>query len=180
MSEASDVRITPQGLWSIVLEFKGSRRVCDVCTQPDNPLKADRFFTEANNALDCRWLIKAAEVDWWTFWCNPPYSRGMVIEFATCCVGWARLGLEIIVLTQADVSTDWYAYLAANADARVHLNRRVGFLSPDGAGGYVPSSGAKFGSAVWYFGARRQRFARVFGAHGEHFAGLGPAEETVT
>jgi hypothetical protein len=173
----TDVRITPDPLWSVVLEFKGQRRICDVCTEADNPLGADRFFTEKDNALACRWATTYSEVFDWTYWDNCPYSRGQVIQFARCSVRWARVGLEILMLTQADVSTNWYAYLRANSDARCHLDKRVGFLKPDGIGGYERADGsAKFGSAIWYWGPRRQRFARIFGAHGEVLHGLGPEE----
>lgn len=179
-SKETDTRITPAALWQVVQAFKGSRRVCDVCTTPDNPLRAELFFTERDDATSCRWATRLDEVHAITFWCNPPYSRGQVIRFAEVVVSWAELGLEVLLLTQADVSTDWYGFIRDNADVRCHLGKRVGFLKPDGRGGYEPLPGAKFGSQVAYFGPRRRRFARVFGEHGEILHGLGPKENETT
>lgn len=177
-SADTDVRITPPWLWQLVRDFAGERRICDVCTEPTNPLNADAFYTEATNGIASRWAQTARDVFTWTFWCNPPYSAGHVIEWADKAVREARAyPLEILMLTQADVSTGWYRFIRDNADARCHLGRRVQFLEPDGIGGFRPcKGGAKFGSQIAYLGPRRRRFARIFGGHGEILHGLGPQE----
>lgn len=180
MSE-SDVRITPQPVWQLVRELAGDRDICDVCTEPDNPLGAARFFTAQDNALTSRWATTVHDLRRTLYWGNVPYSRGMVLEFAKCFEGWGRFGLECLMLTQCDVSTGWFAFLREAADARCQFGERVQFLEPDGAGGLrLCSGGAKFGSCFWYWGGRRRRFARVFGAHGEVIQGLGPREEQTT
>lgn len=165
----SDVRITPRWLFDLLREFAADRYVFDVCTEPNNPLGAESFAFEGGLEIQWRCLN-------WCNWCNPPYSRGQVILWANKAIREALRGAEIIMLTQADVSTRWYRHLRDQSDAVCLLSRRVGFLKPDGEGGYVPMTGAKFGSAVWYWGRRRRRFARVFGAHGEVLTGLGPQE----
>lgn len=173
----SDIRITPDPLWDIVKAFAGDRLICDVATEKSNPLGAARFFTKRDNALTNLWASSSQEVFRWLYWCNTPYSRGQVIQFADACVRWAALGLEVLLLTQADVTTDWYEFVRLNADARCHLDRRVAFLKPGGRGKFVKTQGAKFGSQVAYWGPRRRRFARIFGEHGEIIHGLGPQEE---
>ena len=175
----TDVRITPPELWSAVVDFKGQRLVCDVCTEENNPLNAARFFTERTNGLKAVWARNTSDLWRFLYWGNVPYSHGQVLKWAEKFTREARYyGLECLMLTQADVSTGWYAYLRDNVDARCHLGTRVAFLEPDGQGGYQKcESGAKFGSAVWYWGPRRRRFARIFGALGEVLHGLGPQEE---
>ena len=64
-------------------------------------------------------------------------------------------------------------FCSVNCDAVCFLGTRVGFLRPDGEA----EPGAKFGSAVWYFGPRRRRFDRVWSEHGHVDHGLGPLEE---
>lgn len=175
----SDIRITPGWLLAALLNFAGNRLVCDVCTQPDNPLRADRFFTEETDGLRSPWAASVADVWRCTYWNNPPYSAGQVLQWSEKTITEAGMhGLEVLLLTQADVSTGWYRLIRDNADARCHLGRRVSFLEPDGAGGYrACPGGAKFGSQIAYFGPRRRRFERIFGAHGEVLHGLGPQEE---
>lgn len=173
----SDVRITAPWLWDVILAFAGEREVCDVCTEEDNPLRAPRFFTARTNGLASPWATTVQHVYRWTHYGNVPYSAGQVAQWQDKFTREGRLGLECLMLTQCDVSTGWYASIRENADARCHLGRRVTFLEPDGAGGYRPcKGGAKFGSQVAYWGPRRRRFARVFGAVGEVIHGLGPCE----
>lgn len=175
----SDVRITPEPVRRVFFALAGDRRTCDVATEPNNPMGADRIFTLQDNALTCRWAVRYDDVHGCTYWLNPPYSLGQIMLFAVRATFWARLGLEIVVLTPADTSTGWYEFLRNNADARCHFDSRVQFLEPDGEGGYRKcSGGAKTGSAAWYFGPRRRRFARIFGELGEILHGLGPQEET--
>jgi len=113
------------------------------------------------------------EVSWYaSVWCNPPYSRGQVIRWARKAIQEAVCGSEVLMLTPADVSTAWFRELRENCDAVCLLRRRVGFLRPDG----TAMPGAKFGSAVWYFGPRRRRFDRIWGEHGHVDHGLGPLE----
>lgn len=177
----TDVRITPDWLWAAVREHAGTRSVCDVCTEPNNPLNADRYYTESMNGLEAKWATTLYDLRSTTYWGNVPFSRGQVLQWADKFVREARRGLECILLTQADVSTEWYAFIRDNADVRCHLSKRVQFLEPNGKGGYRPcKGGAKFGTQCAYFGPRRRRFTRVFGALGEILHGVGPSEEETT
>jgi len=168
----SDVRITPPWLVEAVRKFVGDRLLRDVCTEDDNPVKADLFFTFDSDGLNQRWH----ELESGTNWCNCPYSRGQVKLWASKCISEAVLGAEILLLTLADVRTAWYRQLRLNADARCHIGRSVGFLEPDGQGGYRQLPGHTMGHAVWYWGQRRRRFESVFSRIGEVIHGLGPQE----
>lgn len=177
MTQESDVRITPPWVMALVRELAGDRLLVDVCTEWDNPIGAERFYTEADDGLASPWAETARDVLRCTYWGNVPFSRGQVALWAAKFAREAQIGLEGLLLTQADVSTEWYALIRDNADARCHLNKRVQFLEPDGRGGYQPcKGGAKFGTQICYMGPRRRRFARIFGAHGEILPGWGPQE----
>lgn len=179
MTLESDIRITPPDLWAIVREFAAGRPICDVCTEPSNPLGAEVFFTEQDNSMLMR--------DWadhpFLNYCNSPYSRGQLLRaraaMAGVKTGWApkvveqaRRGREVLMLTRCDTRTRWFRYLRDNADARCMLEGSYGFLMPDG--NKLP--GDTIGHVFWYFGPRRRRFDAVFSPHGEVSHLLGPQE----
>lgn len=174
-TDDSDVRIIPQWLLDVVLEFDGRPRIgLDVCTPASNPLNAHHFYEgHCRNGLELSWRSSEGIT-----WCNGPYSRGQVIQWAEKAAYEARLGAEILMLTKSDPRTAWTRCLVANSDARCAVARGVGFLEPDGNGGYVQLHGPMWGSAVWYFGPRRRRFDSVFSRIGEVTHYLGPQEAT--
>lgn len=153
MSVSSDERYTPEWLLDIVRTFNGGDIELDVCTAPSNPTRAIGFLTIVSNGLEQAWTPYGLN------WCNPPYSRGEVIQWVTKASEEASQGCEILMLTQADVSTQWFRAARSSADCVSLLRKRVGFVTPDGKA--MP--GAKFGSAMWYWGRRRARFGRFFG-----------------
>lgn len=166
MSKESDIRITPEWLLDVVRDFCGGPIPLDVCTEQDNPTKALAFYV--SDGLARGWP--------YTFWCNPPYSRGQVEKWAMHAITEARLGACGIMLTKDDCRTAWNRLLMENADCRCRINRGVGFLEPDGKGGYSQLNGPMWGSALWYFGPQRRRFDRVFSRIGEVTHLLGPQE----
>jgi hypothetical protein len=171
----SDVRITPRWVVDVVRSFCGDRPLLDVCTQPDNPIGADAFYSLAVGrcGMSTKWTYVFGER--YIAWCNPPFSRGQVQRWAERAVEQALLGAEILMLTKDDCRTSWSRYLRNNADARCRIDRGVGFLEPDGNGGYKQLVGPQWGSCIWYWGPRRRRFDRIFGAIGEVTHLLGPS-----
>jgi hypothetical protein len=147
MSKDSDVRFTPQHVLNVVREF--DEIVCDPCTVASNPAGANLFYTEADNGLVQPWGGGLTFV-------NNPYSRGQIFPWAEKCALEAKIGLEIIQLIPADMSTIYTKFLFGKANAVAFWDKRIVF---DG------SNGAKFGSAFWYFGDRQGRFKRVFEPH---------------
>lgn len=170
---ASDKRITPEWLLAKVREFGGGAIALDACTEEDNPTGADNFFTYERNGLKRGWHALVGSN---LTWCNTPYSRGSVILWASKAVKEARLGAEILFLTKDDCRTSWNAYLLNNADGRCRIARGVGFLEPDGKGGYHKMVGPMWGSCCWYFGRQRRRFERIFSTIGEVTLLHGPQE----
>lgn len=167
MSE-SDSRMTPGWLLDVVRRFDAIE--LDPATDENNHARAHAFYTEDDDGLGKAWHVDGL------VWLNPPWSRGSVLTWASKAIREARSGAEILMLTLADVRTGWHRLLVDNADARCNIGRSVGFLEPLPGGGYKQLLGHTMGCAVWYFGPRRRRFARVFGPVGEVIQGLGPCE----
>lgn len=177
----SDIRITPPWIVAVAKEFAVPRTLHDVCTESDNPIGADSWWSW-HEGVGVDALCASWTGDGGTNWCNPPWSRGAVATWAAKAAREARHGAEILLLTLADVRTGWHAQLAENADARCQISRSVGFLEPttvDGVRSYKQLPGHTMGCTVWYWGRRRRRFARVFGEIGEIIHGLGPREVAI-
>lgn len=180
----SDIRITPEWFLEYVRAFTGGQIALDVCTEPSNPTGAADFFALPTNGLVHPWVYVADQAAARTrvpialalCWGNIPYSIGQVIQWAEKAAAEARLGAEILLLTKDDCRPKWNAYLRANTDARCRIAKAIGFLEPDGNGGYTQLTGPRWGSCLWYFGRHRRRFERVFGPLGEVIHGLGPLE----
>jgi hypothetical protein len=191
-AKASDIRITPAWLLDLVRAFAGGEIALDVCTEPSNPARAQAFYALPTSGLDEDWTgaLRAAErrstralIS--VAWANVPYSREQVQRWAEKAVREARAGAEILFLTKDDCRTGWNLFLRENADARCRIAKGIGFLEPDGEGGYRKLPGPRWGECLWYFGRHRRRFERVFSAPlagrkgplGEVTHLLGPQEE---
>lgn len=166
MSVASDERFTPEWLREVVEVFVGGPVGLDVCTSEANPMGADEFYTPTGHYFEGAQVLGSRgdglkqgwnrDVD--GNWCNPPYSRGEVIQWAGKAVSEARDGCDVLMLTRSDVRTGWFKLLRENCDAVCLINRSVGFVLPDGT--QLP--GDSVGHALWYFGRQRARFRRIF------------------
>jgi hypothetical protein len=111
---------------------------------------------------------------------NPPYSTGQVEHWAKKAIAEAHGSLEVLFLTKDDCRPKWNWLLRENSDARCRISRGVGFLEPNGNGGYTQLVAPRWGSCLWYLGRRRRRFEQVFSAIGEVIHGLGPQGQAVT
>lgn len=178
MSKESDIRLTPEPWLAIVRQFGDGVIALDVCTEADNPTRANVFYSLALgvDGLKEPWAFDAAGG---LAWGNVPYSAGQVIRWSQKAAVEARRGCEILLLTKDDCRTKWNRFLRENADARCRAERSLGFAEPDGAGGYKQNPAPAWGSCFWYFGRRRRRFELVFSAIGEVIHGLGPVEPKV-
>lgn len=182
--KASDIRITPAWLLDMVREFAGGPIALDVCTQPDNPAAADTYccLEDGNDGLLIDWDLTLRSAPSYPgrvirlAWANVPYSTGQVIKWAGKAFHEATRGAEILMLTKDDCRPQWNRFLLRNADARCRIAKGVGFLEPDGDGGYTQLVGPRWGSCLWYFGRHRRRFERIFSTVGEVTQLLGPQE----
>lgn len=171
MSADSDIRLTPEWLLAPVREFGDI--YLDPCAEPSNTVGAAVFFTFDDDGLNRSW----SDYHGCLVFVNPPYSRGQIMMWARKAVAEALTRrADIMFLVPSDTSTRWFAYLRENCDSYCLLSKRVGFMRPDGSGGYEPLPGAKFGSAIFYFGQQRRRFTRVFSQYGHVLQSMGPQE----
>lgn len=163
--------MTPPWLRDLVHGF--ATIALDVCTEPENPMDALACYVEPGRHSSVRYehirAVDGLSQDWAPIvprgtiaWCNPPYSLGQVIRWAKKAVAEADAGADVVMLTQADVSTKWFHFLRTHADSVCLLGRRVGFITPGGS--QMP--GAKFGSALWYLGSRTKSFRNHFCEYG--------------
>lgn len=147
MGKESDIRFTPQHVLDVVREFDVI--ALDPCTTPDNPVGAERFYTEYDNGLVQRWFGL-------TF-CNCPYSRGQILPWGKRAFSaWSGSAVESMLLVPADTSTLATQFLLNHANAVGFWKKRICFAG---------ESGAKFANAMFYFGEREGRFKRVFDPH---------------
>lgn len=151
----SDTRITPPWLLDQVRRM-GSIAL-DPCSTVTNPTGAAvHRWDPRDDGLTAEWWRVTAGQG--VTYVNCPYSRGQIDAWAQKCVSEAIAGCEILLLTPSDSSTGWFRFLRSHADAVCLLHRRVGFVMPDG----TPLPGAKFGSALWYWGRRRALFRGLY------------------
>lgn len=176
MSKDSDERYTPEWLLDIVREMGAIG--LDPCAPLSNPVNAEAFcavsgsfdrmgqMANDKDGLQARWT----DIPDGLVWINPPYSAGAMEQWVHKTLQEASNQMEILMLTQADSSTRWHQRLDEECDARCALRTRVGFVDVDGN----EMAGAKFASAVWYWGPRRRLFRDVWELHGKISQEWGP------
>ena len=117
-------------------------------------VKADRYFTKADNALHPQhWTARPCNV-----WCNPPYGRGVIdAAVARFLVELPRLSAAI-VLTNNATETRWFQSMLRECPAVCFTDHRIAFVSPDNKA----VSGNTRGQTFFYFGGNRGLFAEAF------------------
>ena len=105
MAKLTDVRETPQDFWEAqneIWNFKldaaalSSNAKCADYLGPDHPIAAHR------NGLLASWDRGG------TVWCNPPYSRGEIIQWLAKAYVEAAAGITTVMLLPVDTSTKWF------------------------------------------------------------------------
>ena len=92
------------------------------------------------------------KIDWtprcFTFYCNPPYSRGWIEKFCKKAYEESLKGATVVMLLPADTSTKYYRDYCTKASEIIFIQPRVHFNNPDG----TRMEGApQFGSMVVVF-----------------------------
>lgn len=158
----SDRRLTPEWLLDCVLDYFGGSIGLDPCTEPYNPLLAQRYL-----------IVRGLEVDWLsacgpsrTVWVNPPWSSRAPWDQA--CLEASNQGLDVLTISSVDFTTAWWQALERTASARVDLHRRVKCLDPD-TGRMMKVARS---CSVWAFSASSaaDRLDRAFGAVGSVYS----------
>lgn len=152
MSSAKGDWQTPENVRAVVHALFATRhgvRMLDPCTAPENPMQADRFYTE--NGLDEHWTCCD------TVYCNPPYGRG-IGEWVDKC-GWEGRRLRgVVALLPARTDTRWFPW---DARALCFWKGRLTFV-----GAPAP---APFPSVLAFWGADQgmeQQFCELTARHG--------------
>jgi len=160
---ATDERYTPA--WVLDIARKLGPIAYDPCTTPENHTGARDFSALPEDGLS---------QDWWSrargglVWCNPPFSRGLIAEWADKIAIEASLGTEIVALTGCDPSTKWFARLNVRAAIFAPLKKRVRFIAPVQQAEI--KTHAKGATALWYFGPRGKAFAKAAEEHAHLYA----------
>lgn len=140
----------------------------DPCTQPDNPTKAAKFFTEADNGLVLPWG------GYGLVFSNPPYSltpedkaakkKPPIRAWSKKIGDEAKLGVEIIALLPcgARFSTAyWQANILRNPTLKVTCFKEGRVKFRNGVTGEIGSDN-NYDSVFYGFNVDRDRFAAAF------------------
>lgn len=125
------------------------------CAFAQRIVRARIFYSAADDGLAQQWDGR--------IWLNPPYSQPLATRFAEKLIEEieSRRCRQAIVLQNASTGTKWFHELASRSTTCLHLGR-VGFIAPDGS----VLSNNRYEQAFFYFGPRRERFAKVFSQFG--------------
>lgn len=122
---------TPKEVFDLVREIAPIR--LDVCTNSNNPAKADQFYTPHDDGLVKSWMPFEPGV----IWCNPPYKYAAkwvqkageeAQRIATSPVG---AGTGIIMLIPARPDTKyWHDNIFTTASKICFIKGRLKFVDP--------------------------------------------------
>lgn len=97
-------------------------------------------------------------------WCNPPYSRGLISQFADRAVEeWDRGEVvAMIVLVNASVNAAWFGRLLDSADHLIIPSQRINFWNAETG---ATKTGNEYQQALlaWGLGQRVKLFERELG-----------------
>jgi len=129
-------------------------------------VKADRFFTESDNAFKREWFPQAREASAGrrTVWMNPPYGAGLVSDAMNLFLNEFAAGTfdAGIILVNNATETKWFQRALSSASGLALTDHRISFWNSDGKA----VSGNTRGQAFFYFGTERDGFVEVFSAFG--------------
>jgi phage N-6-adenine-methyltransferase len=125
------------------------------CALAQETVRAERFFTEADDGLAQSWGGRV--------WMNPPYSTGLIDKFTGKLIQEYQAGnvSQAVVLVDNRTDTRWFHGLAGACSRVCFTLGRINFYNEN-----ANSSGPANGSAVLYFGPRVETFDRVFARFG--------------
>ncbi len=130
-----DCWTTPPNITGIIGRFE-----LDPCSNQYSTVQADKTFDLArgqDGIVLGRFVARGTKV-----FCNPPFSRGMVIQFVR-----AYRHTRFTFLVRCDVSTDWWAELWPAVGAMALPKDRVAFKPPPGI---VEPPGSPFPHVLLY------------------------------
>lgn len=157
MTTTSDEFFTPPDEIEFVREFLGYIDLDPAsCEEANKIVKARRCYTKEDNGLVLPWVGKV--------FCNPPYSRESISNFANRFLHERGRMQEGVLLVNSNTSSSWFQTLMTKADAvcfcgsTTRFSSRISFV-----GG---PHGARAASAYFYCGSDSWGFCRHFSARG--------------
>lgn len=137
-NKPSDRCITPMHVIDLCTSSLGISRISlDVCTEADNPLNAEYFYTFEDDGLAQPWAIfddAIIEGDKPFLWCNPPYSTGQKIRWlnklALEMPALTAQGVSVAFLLPADTTSNWYKLAESLLLYETRFDRRIKFGVP--------------------------------------------------
>lgn len=123
--------LTPEYVLDPVRDSLGGIEL-DPCTEPDNPIGAERFYTSEDDGLKCPW-----DAD--TIWCNPPYGKARE-PWVRKCISSGELGSRVALLIPSHTDTRIFQEAMHSADTVVFVKGRVKFGVPRANGRQMAAS----------------------------------------
>ncbi len=165
---------TPPEFLSLVREFYGGDIELDPASNPvaQQSVKALEYYSyeEGRDGLLLPWGRRKV-------FCNPPYSRDLIVPFVQKAVSEVDAGAELIMLVNSATDTMWYHTLVAHSSALLLWRSRLKFwkiyngaahptweLAENGRGKIGNSP--RYLNSVFYFGNRVADFENVFSKYG--------------
>lgn len=147
----SDSLCTPPLILDPMYELFDGIPDCDPCTNEHSIVKAKKHYTFGG--LQFPWGRKT--------WENHPYSDNDPWQQKACYEMKIGNVHELLVLCMAAPSTLWWQgfMLKPRRNPRVIFTKRIAFLGP---GGKKLKHGARFDTALIYYGTKARKFDRLF------------------
>lgn len=117
-----NARGTPPGLIDAIHDVMGAIDL-DPCTAPDNPCRADRFYTKDDDGILMPWEANR-------IYCNPPYGK-TIGKWVDKCLFAAGNGSKVILLAPARPGSVWFRRAWHDAAEVLFINGRLRFAGAD-------------------------------------------------
>ena len=151
--DGSNEWYTPRTLIEAVRSFYRGRIDLDPasCAVAQQVVQARRFYTVADDGLVQAWRGRV--------WCNPPYARGVIDQWAAKAIAEYQAGRvsDLLLLVNNATETDWHQALVRACTRQCQIKRRVQFWHPSKPGG-----NPAHGQTLIYFGRRGAAFRAAF------------------
>lgn len=112
----------------------------DPCTEPDNPTKADRFYTPPQDGCAMPWDAE-------TVFCNPPYGEARDRWVARCIDEGASRRVVLLIPAHTETKTFQTALRTCSTVVLIQARLRFGLVRENGR-----QEAASHGSALFGFG----------------------------
>ena len=149
---------TPDRVLQVVRSM-GSGIVLDPCTDPDNPVGAPKFYTEAEDGLSRSWHsdVGGTAAHGGLVYCNPPYGDAAKLWVAKA-IEESKAGLSVILLAASRTDVPWFHDALAASSGVVFCKGRLRFAVAN----KPAATGAPFPSVLFCLEGDAARFGSLF------------------